>query len=87
MALLHNVFLCNVRERWRKRKKAEMWGLIKKVLRPHRKKKKRIKINQKTDPPKGDFQLLTFPHKPIWKSGPALRCEQKRRNLSRLSGR
>lgn len=36
---------------------------------------------------RGDFQLLAFAHKPIWKSGPALRCAQKCRNLDRMSGR
>lgn len=36
---------------------------------------------------RGDFQLLAFALKPIWRSGPAVRCAQKCRNLDRISGR
>lgn len=50
-------------------------------------KKKALFPPQQITLSRGDFQLLAFAHKPIWKSGPALRCAQKCRNLDRISGR
>lgn len=91
MALLHNVFLCNVwgdgGKRGERRIKRVLFFVLEEkniYIYMNALSQQQIKTESLS---RGDFQLLAFAHKPMRRSGPAPRHSQKCRNLNRISGR